>query len=86
MADLHLIKEVELGGQCLYCSKPLKGEWFSEFSSETHYKCTLCSCGRENCVEVDFMGTGHDSWSGLEEKVARSSSVKVIERNMRILR
>jgi hypothetical protein len=70
---------------CMYCSKPLDGKWFSEFSSETHYKCIICSCGRENCRYVDFIGTGHDNMSLLEQKIGKSS-IKVVEKTVTILR
>lgn len=80
-----MIRREDIGQECIYCSKPLKGEWFSDFASETHYKCIICSCGRENCTDVDFIGTGHDKLSGLEKKVEKSS-IKVVENSVTILR
>ena len=29
-----------------------------------HYKKFKCSCGKENVVKVDFLGSGHDEWDG----------------------
>lgn len=83
----HIIRRIERDGSCIYCNEKLdSGKWKSVFSQIQHYKCVLCSCGRENNVKVDFIGTGHDAWSGLEEKVAQNSSIKVIEKNVMILK
>ncbi|MAG15541.1 hypothetical protein CMO88_00615 [Candidatus Woesearchaeota archaeon] len=85
MADHHLIKNVERGGSCIYCSEKLDDKWESSFSARKHYKCVVCKCGKSNCIEADFMGTGHDNWSELEKKVSKNSSVRIIEKNVRIL-
>ena len=84
--DHHLVKRTDIGGSCIYCGQKLEGSWKSEFSSETHYKCILCKCGKANCTEVSFMGTGHDSWSGLEKRVTSSTRVKTVERSVKILK
>jgi len=87
MADPHWIRSTERDGSCMYCSKKLnKEKWTSSFSSGSHYKCVVCSCGKTNCVSMNFIGTGHDSWSGLEKKVVKSGSVTVLEKNVRILK
>ena len=87
MVDHHLIKEIEKEGSCIYCSNKLdRDKWFSRFSASQHYKCVVCKCGKTNCVDPGFIGTGHDSWSGLEKKVAKSSNVKIIEKNVRIIK
>ena len=85
MVDHHLIKKSDIGGTCVYCNKALDANWVSSFSSETHYKCIVCTCGKANCTDVSFIGTGHDSWSELEKKVVKSS-VKIIEKSVKILR
>ncbi len=85
--NIHLIREIRRDGSCIYCNEKLQAEnWSSVFAQIQHYKCVLCKCGKENCVKVDFGGTGHDSWSGLEEKIAKNSSVKVVNKDVRILR
>lgn len=86
MFDHHLVKNVAPGSACIYCNDTLQGEWQSDFSGVKHYKCTICSCGKENCVNVDFSGTGHDGWSELEKKVSQTGSVRVIKKNIRILK
>ncbi len=84
---IHLIRNIERDGSCIYCSEKLEPEkWGSVFAQVQHYKCVLCRCGRENCVRVDFIGSGHDSWSGLEKKVAKGSSIKVIGKSVKILK
>ncbi|MBI2663935.1 hypothetical protein HYX10_01180 [Candidatus Woesearchaeota archaeon] len=86
MRDHHFTKKIVKGGSCIYCSKELEaGKWESSFSPRRHYKCIVCSCGKTNCLNVNFIGSGHDSFSGLEEKVAKSSSIKVVEKNLRFL-
>lgn len=83
---MHLIRTVERNGSCIYCNEQLDSEkWSSVFAQIHHYKCVLCKCGKENCVKVDFAGTGHDSWSGLERKIAGNSSISIIEKKVRIL-
>lgn len=85
--NVHLIRNIERDGSCIYCSERLPSEkWDSFFAQVQHYKCVLCKCGKDNCVRVDFIGSGHDSWSGLEDKVTRSTSIKVIKKDVRILR
>ena len=85
MIDHHMIKAVERGGNCVYCNETLEsGKWQSEFTPGSHYKCVVCKCGKENCIKVSYIGTGHDSWSGLEKKV--SSSVKIVESSIKILK
>ncbi len=84
---MHLIRNIERDGSCIYCNEKLPPEkWGSVFAQVQHYKCVLCRCGKENCVKMDFIGSGHDSWSGLEERIAKSASVKVIKKDVRILR
>lgn len=84
---MHLIRNIEHDGICIYCGEPLDSEkWSSVFAQVNHYKCVLCKCGKENCVKVDFIGSGHDSWSGLEERIAKSAVIKVIKKDVRILR
>ena len=85
MNDHHLIKEIEKEGQCVYCNAKLEGTWDSSFESRSHYKCIICKCGKENCVDIHISGTGHDSWSGLEKEVQKSN-VKIVEKNVRIVR
>ena len=87
MDDHHMIRKVEKEGQCIYCNETLDAQkWESEFAPRNHYKCVICKCGKENCVKVDFVGTGHDNWSGLEKKVKASRHVKIIESSTKILR
>ena len=86
MIDHHLIKSIEKDGNCIYCSEELDAdEWKSSFASQSHYKCIVCSCGKKNCVRVGFIGTGHDTWSGLEKKIEKSDSIKIVEKNVRTL-
>jgi superfamily II helicase len=60
--DLEEEKQV-----CLYCSEAQNKKWFSEWNRDHHYKNFVCECcGKKNFVAVDFQGSGHDSWSGLE--------------------
>ena len=85
--NLHLIKHIEREGTCIYCGEPFdRKKWQSVFAQVNHYKCITCRCGKENCITVDFIGTGHDSWSGLEEKIAKNTSVKVVQKEIRILK
>jgi len=84
--DHHLTKDIEKDGNCIYCSEKLDStKWTSKFSSRNHYKCVICKCGKQNCVEVGFIGTGHDGWSDLEKKVEKSSNVKIVNEDVRIL-
>ena len=63
--DHHLIKECDLRERCPYCSEKLNDkEWDSELTWETHYKATVCECGKKVWVSVDFCGDGNDSWDG----------------------
>ena len=81
-----MVKDIEKDGSCIYCSNKLdKKKWFSKFSASAHYKCVSCTCGKLNCVEAGYIGTGHDSWSGLEEKVAKSDKIKIVKKELRIL-
>ena len=85
--DHHLVREIDRDGNCIYCSEKIdRSEWRSEFSSRKHYKCVTCSCGKSNCVEVEFIGTGHDNWSGLENKIVKNDNVKVVESTVRVLK
>ena len=85
MIDHHLIKRIEKEGNCIYCSEKLPDTWESSFASQSHYKCVVCTCGKNNCVRVNFQGTGHDTWSGLEKKIEKSDSIKPVEKNIRVL-
>lgn len=86
MTTHHMITDIEKEGNCIYCSNKLdEKKWFSKFSESKHYKCIICTCGKSNCVEAGFIGTGHDNWSGLEKKIVNSGNVKIIEKNLRIL-
>ncbi|MBW2970540.1 hypothetical protein KY320_00095 [Candidatus Woesearchaeota archaeon] len=64
----HLIKEVT---ECIYCHCKTKDKkWSSEWNEEHHYKTFICDrCKRKNHVKVDFHGSGHDSWDGIEKRV-----------------
>ncbi len=87
MKDIHLIRDIARDGNCIYCNEKLDStQWASVFSQVLHYKCVLCRCGKENCLKVGFIGTGHDSWGGLEKKVAKGSSIKIVDKNVRILK
>lgn len=86
MPDHHLVRRAEKGGSCIYCSRQLEDAWISEFFAAAHYKCVLCTCGKQNCVKVDYIGTGHDAWSGLETKIKGNSKIIAIENKTRILR
>ncbi len=86
--DHHLFNEDCLKAQCYHCGKVLKGkEWKSEFHKEFHYKSTVCDCGRELSVKVDFIGSGHDSWDqtynwrklAREEQSTKKAKVKVLK-------
>jgi len=70
MTKFQLVSEDDMVGSCVYCGRPLKG-WKSEFLTNTHYKTCSCECGKESCVKVDFLGSGHDGWeeSEIEEIV-----------------
>lgn len=62
----HHVKSDQLKEICPYCGKSLNkaNDWRSEFHIDMHYKKLVCSCGKENIVKVDFLGSGHDDWSG----------------------
>lgn len=54
---------------CSRCKKELKKEDFkSIFEGELHYKTTKCSCGKENTIQVMFLGSGGDDWEGHIER------------------
>lgn len=63
----HLMKDPL---ECIYChSKNKDKKWRSEWNEEHHYKCFICdTCGKKTHIKVDFHGSGHDSWDGLESK------------------
>lgn len=69
----HLLNSNTLRKNC-YCGKDLSENiWKSEFHGEKHYKTTICECGSNITVEVDFSGSGHDGWDGKnawEEEIA----------------
>ena len=83
----HIVKTVDKDGSCIYCSKPFKKEeWQSHFTPGTHYKGILCECGKLNYLEVFFIGTGHDTWSGLESKVVHEKGFKIAEKNIKVMK
>ena len=42
--------------------------------SNSHYKTQQCLCGRKVTIKVDFIGSGHDSWSkGLDMRIEEES-------------
>jgi hypothetical protein len=87
MPDHHLIRAVERGGWCIYCDKKLDDTaWKSSFTPGSHYKCIVCSCGKTNCMEVFYIGTGHDGMSGLEQKISGKGRIIPLENTTKILR
>ncbi|MBS3165441.1 hypothetical protein J4439_08500 [Candidatus Woesearchaeota archaeon] len=66
----HVIRSDELRNEvCLYCGSEQEGEWNSEWHGLFHYKVWKCSeCNSRHLREVDFHGSGHDSF-GLEERI-----------------
>lgn len=85
MNDPHIIRKVERNGSCIYCNESLENsKWTSDFAQGVHYKCVICTCGKQNCARVNFIGSGHDKWSGLEKKVVKSNT-KVEESKIRML-
>ena len=71
---------------CLYCKRDLeKKEWKSEFSGGTHYKTTKCECGQVVRIPVEFGGSGHDNWSGKEEKKTKNN-IKTIESKINVVK
>ena len=53
-----------------------KENFVSEFVHEFHYKIFNCKCGEKVFINVDFLGSGHDSWN---EEVRQDNSVKTID-------
>ena len=78
----HLMNERELRTFCIYCKSevPLDG-WKSDWHSETHYKTTKCTCGKDLHIKVDFGGSGHDSWNGKKftSKISKNAKEENIE-------
>ena len=49
---------------CSYCKRDLDiKEWKSDWHDEKHYKTIICGCGKKNWCDVEFIGSGHDSFS-----------------------
>ncbi|MEA3429857.1 MAG: hypothetical protein U9R08_01145 [Nanoarchaeota archaeon] len=65
-ARFHMVKSEQVKDQCPYCGTDLDKVtgWESEFHIGMHYKKITCSCGKENILKVDFIGSGHDTWDG----------------------
>ena len=76
MTKDQLVNEEDLKDICVYCSENLSdAEWQSEFLCNTHYKTTLCNCGKKISVKVDFLGSGHDQWgNGCDKVIAKDKS------------
>lgn len=61
----HLVSEIVQRKQCIYCGTDLADrEWRSEFARDLHYKSIVCDCGKDVRIQVEFHGSGHDSWDG----------------------
>ena len=72
MTSHHHIGQKDLKEKCPYCGSGLKKEdWRSEFEAFHHYKHNKCGCGKTVSIKVDFHGSGHDDWSGLEKKIIK---------------
>jgi hypothetical protein len=72
----HIIRERDLQRACPYCGRKTDAsKWESLFDhSNFHYKTQDCICGRKVTVKVDFIGSGHDSWSkGLDMRIEEES-------------
>ncbi len=74
--------------KCTYCHNSFDGKrWFSSFIDGKHYKRIKCdSCGKEEMLEVDFEGSGHNGWDGtnawkkdLKLKKKNDGKVKTLE-------
>ncbi|MCB9362260.1 hypothetical protein H6504_02390 [Candidatus Woesearchaeota archaeon] len=70
--DEHLVRSDQL--RCYKCGADLSAlSWESEFIGPRHYKSTVCTCGKEISMQVDFWSSGHDSWSNWEDSLPKQN-------------
>jgi uncharacterized protein with PIN domain len=63
--------------RCIYCNQLLGKRFSSRFVEEKHYKTCSCeNCGKRNWTQVDFFGSGHDSF--LEQKIEIESTIRKV--------
>lgn len=84
MSAHHLLKETEIKNNCLYCGENFDpSSWETHHNMKRHYKINHCSsCHRTAKIEVDFEGSGHDSWSSpfkIKRKKKTKGKISVIE-------
>jgi hypothetical protein len=72
----HLVKERDIKETCFYCMRPLEG-WKSEFHANKHYKSITCQCGKTNKVQMNYEGSGHDTWTAPKVQLAAKAPLDV---------
>ena len=69
----NVVNDSDQRFNCIYCGKNLvDSKWKSDFCEDKHYKLTICECGKEARMKVEFFGSGHDNWekeSTIEDKI-----------------
>ncbi len=71
----HLVKESDVEGKCLYCSRELEDkDWHANHCPAINYKELTCKCGRNHVIKIDFLNQKHCEW--VKEEVMNRKEIR----------